>query len=317
MAEGKRRDLIGQVVLDRYSIEEELGAGAMGTVYRGRHIKLKRDVAIKIMHEHLAGEPLLLERFRREAAAAGKLDHANVVPVLDVGELPDGKHVMVMEYVKGWPLSAIMTGPLPRERAVRCLLQLLHGLEHAHGEGLVHRDLKPDNVIVQVDASGEETARIVDFGIAVLRAPDEGVEGGRLTASGMIVGTPQYMAPEQARAERVDHRADLYALGVIMYEMLSGKTPFDGSAMEVALQKIDHDPPRLAERAPQVKVDRVLEAFMRRLLARDRDHRFATAHEAVEILELYSRDRLAAAARLGVIDVERALAIISLPDLPR
>ncbi len=310
------RDLIGQTVLDRYVIEEELGRGAMGTVYRGRHTRLRRNVAIKIMHEHLAGEPMLLERFRREAQAAGKLDHVNVVAVLDVGELSDGKQVMVMEYAQGRPLSELMTGPLPAARAIGLLRQILRGLDHAHAAGLVHRDLKPDNVIVQRGDDGGEVLRIVDFGIAVLRAPDESVEGGRLTASGMIVGTPQYMAPEQAKAEPVDHRADLYAVGIILYEMLGGRTPFDGTSMEIALQKIDHDPPPIADRAGIV-VDRVLDAYMRRLLARDRDRRVASAHAALELLELYARDRLEAATALGVIDVERALAIVALPDRPR
>jgi eukaryotic-like serine/threonine-protein kinase len=133
----------------------------------------------------------------------------------------------------------------------------------------------------------------------------------------MIVGTPQYMAPEQARAERPDHRADLYALGVILYEMIAGVTAFDGSSMEVALAKIDHDPPPFTLRAPHVRYDRVLEAIMRRLLVRDRDRRILTAELALELVELYERDRMAAASQLGVIDVERALAVVSLPEPPR
>jgi serine/threonine protein kinase len=310
--------LIGQRVLDTYVVEEELGRGAMGTVYRGRHAKLKRNVAIKVMHDHLRGEPVLLERFRREGVLAGKLSHTNVVSVLDVGETADRKPVMVMEFAAGTPLGDLMrAGPLPAPRMVSLLKQILRGLDHAHGVGLIHRDLKPDNVILTAGDGGDETARIVDFGVAILRAPDDSVEGGRLTASGMFVGTPQYMAPEQARAERVDLRADLYALGVIMYEMISGITPFDGTAMEVALLKIDHDPPPFSQRAPHVKVDRVLEAYMRRLLARDVSKRFTTAHEALEWLELYERDRLAAAGKVGVIDVDRALAVISLPAGPR
>jgi serine/threonine protein kinase len=132
----------------------------------------------------------------------------------------------------------------------------------------------------------------------------------------MIVGTPHYMAPEQARAERVDERADLYAIGAIMYEMLSGKTTFDGSSMEVALQKIDADPPPIAARAG-IAIDRVLEVLLFRLLARDRDQRIATAHRALELIELYQRDRLAAAGELGVIDVDLALSIVSLPAAPR
>lgn len=305
--------LVGHTVLDRYVVEEELGKGAMGTVFRGRHAKLTRKVAIKVMHDHLRHDPTLLERFRREGVLASKLNHVNVVSVLDVGEMPDGKPVMVMEYAAGTSLADAMRGSVPIARMLGLLQQILRGLDHAHAVGLIHRDLKPDNVILAPGDGGEEVARIVDFGIAVLRAPDESVEGGRLTASGMIVGTPQYMAPEQARAERVDHRADLYALGIIMYEMVSGITPFEGTAMEVALLKIDHDPPAFATRAPQVVVDPVLEAYMRRLLARDPAARFATARAALDVLELYQRDRLAAAGQLGVIDVERALAMIALP----
>ena len=303
--------MLGQTVLDRYVVEEELGAGAMGTVYRGRHVKLKRSVAIKVMHDHLTGEPALLERFRREGRAAGKLDHANVVSVLDVGETR-GRPVMVMEYAAGRSLKEVMVGPLPAKRMQALLVQLLRGLDHAHSMGLVHRDLKPDNVILQGDLN-DEVVRIVDFGIAVLRGGEE-EQGGKLTGTGMIVGTPQYMAPEQAKSEAIDQRADLYALGVMMYEMICGRTPFDGTAMEVAITKIDHDPPPVAERVPGTKVDRVLEAFMRKLLARMPVQRFSTAHEALGVLELYERDRLAAASELGVIDVEKALAVISLPE---
>ena len=310
---GEKPNLVGKTLLDQYVVESELGAGAMGTVYRARHAKLKRLVAIKVMHDHLTGEPTLLERFRREAKLAGKLNHTNVVSVLDVGETPDGKPVMVMEFAKGYSLAETMRGPVPVERMLTLLDQLLHGLDHAHGVGLIHRDLKPDNVILTSGDGGEEVARIVDFGIAVLRTPDESVEGGRLTASGMIVGTPQYMAPEQAKCEPTDHRADLYALGIMMYEMIAGVTPFDGTAMEVALKKIDHDPPPFSERAPRVVLDRVLEAFMRKLLARDVDRRFSSARAALDVLDAYRRNRLVAAGMLGVIDVDRALAMISLP----
>jgi len=305
--------VLGQTVLDRYLVEEELGAGAMGTVYRGRHIKLKRPVAIKVMHDHLTGEPVLMERFRREARVAGKLDHPNVVPVLDTGET-DGRPVIVMEYAAGRSLKDVMVGPLPVKRTLGLLVQLLRGLDHAHSMGLVHRDLKPDNVILQGDLDAE-VVRIVDFGVAALRGGEE-EQGGKLTGTGMMVGTPQYMAPEQAKSEPIDQRADLYALGIMMYEMLGGRTPFDGSAMEIAIHKIDHDPPLLSVRAG-VQVDRVLEAFMRKLTERAPVARFSTAHEALHVLELYARDRLAAAAELGVIDVEKALAVISLPERRR
>ncbi|CAN5139173.1 hypothetical protein BH11MYX1_BH11MYX1_03870 [soil metagenome] len=302
---------VGSIVLDRYVVEAEIGAGAMGVVYRARHTKLERSVALKVMHEHLMHEPALVQRFQREAKLAAKLSHPNVAAVLDVGETPDRKHVMVLELVEGRSLGAIMEEPLETERITRFMAHLLRGLEHAHGAGLIHRDLKPENVLVELDHRGHETARIVDFGIAALQHGD-GSE--RLTGTGMIVGTPLYMAPEQARADHVDHRADLYALGIILYEMLSGTSPFLGTAMEVAIAKMDKDPPPISERAPGIAVDRVLAAFMAKLIARDPGDRFATAHAALSVIETFRRDRDAAATLLGVVDTERAMKIVWLPD---
>ena len=307
---------VGAIVLERYRVEAELGHGAMGVVYRARHTKLNRSVALKVMHEHLMHEPALLSRFEREAKVAARLAHPNVAAVLDVGETEDRKQVMVLELVEGTSLDTIMDDfPLAPERIVRFVAHLLRGLEHAHAMGLVHRDLKPDNVIVERDDSGVETARIVDFGIATLIQKDGTLE--KLTGTGMIVGTPLYMAPEQARAEPVDHRADLYALGIMLYEMLSGTSPFEGSAMEVAVAKMDKDPPPIAIRAPGVKVDRVLDAFMAKLIARKPEQRFSSAREALDVIETYRHDREAAATLLGVIDTERALAVVWLPDAPR
>ena len=296
-------ELVGQVILDRYHIEEELGHGAMGVVYRGRHVKLARDVAIKVMHDHLVGEHTLVERFRREAQVAGRLHHPNVVAVIDVGELSDKRQVMVMELARGETLADLMERPMPRSLLVRLASQLLQGLDHAHAAGLVHRDLKPENVIVEAG----DVPRIVDFGIAVLREPDQNNE--RLTDTGMIVGTPLYMAPEQAKDEPVDHRADLYALGVIMYEIMAGAPPFLGSPLEVALAKIRDELPPLQNVPDGAKL---LDAFMRKLAARDRERRFASAHEALTALQLIDSDPDAAAVALGIMDVAKALATIKL-----
>jgi len=303
--EVKRRappnELVGHTVLDRYHVEGELGSGAMGVVYRGRHMRLDRSVAIKVMHDHLVHERTLVERFRREAEIAGRLHHANVVSVIDVGELPDKRQVLVMELAVGESLDELMAQPMPRDRIVRVLSQLLRGLDHAHAAGLVHRDLKPANVIVEAG----DVARIVDFGIAVLQEyENEGSE--RLTASGMIVGTPLYMAPEQAKGEMIDHRADLYSLGVIVFELLANRPPFEGTAMEVALKKIDRDMP------PIDGADPLLDRFMRKLAARSREQRFSSAHDALAVLELIDRDPAAAAGELGIMDVAKALATISL-----
>jgi serine/threonine protein kinase len=319
IVEKKRKaaaNLVGKIVLDRYLIESKLGKGAMGTVYRGKDVKLRRDVAIKVLHDHLVHEPTMMARFRREAMVAARLQHENVVGVLDVGEF-EGTQLMVLEFARGPSLHDIMSGPLPRDRIVRLVSSLLHGLDHAHAAGLVHRDLKPDNVIVDTSPNGSEVPRIVDFGIAVLRTPDGSADGEKLTAEGVVIGTPMYMAPEQAKGDEVDHRADLFALGVIMYEMLAGAPPFTGTSMEIALASINEDPPPIAARAPGVVADPLLELYARKLMARKLTDRFANAHVALEVIDLVDRDREAAALALGKIDLAKAIAVISLPEPPR
>jgi len=308
--------LIGELVLDRFLVESLLGAGAMGAVYKGRHVKIGRAVAIKVLHPELIHEPMMLARFRREARIAARLQHPNVINVLDVGETASGLQLMVMEYAEGPTLTEIMTVSPARRRVIQLVRQLLRGLEHAHEQGLIHRDLKPDNVIVQLASDGTELPRIVDFGIAILREPDASGEAGRLTTSGMMLGTPLYMAPEQAQCDPIDHRADLFSLGVIVYEMLAGKTPFTGTAMEIAVANISRDPPPIAVRAPGREVDPALELYARKLMARRPEHRFASAREALDVLDLVERDPAYASLVLGKIDVDRALALISLPDPP-
>jgi eukaryotic-like serine/threonine-protein kinase len=305
--------LVGQVVLERYLVEAELGSGAMGTVYRGRHVKLAREVAIKVLHGDLVHDRTMRARFQREAAAAARLRHPNVSGVLDVGASAAGHQLMVMDLVEGETLGALMTGPLERPRILNFVRQILRGLDHAHAAGLVHRDLKPDNVIVEINLHGDEIPRIVDFGIAALRG-DDALTGGKLTQTGALIGTPFYMAPEQARGEPVDHRADLFALGVMLFEMMTGMMPFDGSPIEVAIANVNEDLPAIAARAPDAMPDPVLELFLRRLAARDRDRRFATAREALEVLELLERDPADAQVRLGRIDLQRALAVVCLPS---
>ena len=303
------QDLVGKVVMDRYLIEAELGSGASGTVYRGRHVKLRRNVAIKVLHEDFVDNRTMLARFRREAEAVARLRHPNVIGVLDVGETQGGHQLMVMDLVEGQSLGELMEARLPQGRIINLVRQILAGLDHAHSAGLVHRDLKPDNVIVERDHHGQEVPRIVDFGIAALRT-DEAAGVSRLTEQGVLLGTPRYMAPEQARGDRVDHRADLFALGVILFEMLSGTAPFDGSALEIVIANMHEDIPPIAHRAPHANPDPVLELFMRRLAARDPGQRFAGAHDALAMLDLIERDPADAALRLGKMDVARAFAVI-------
>jgi serine/threonine-protein kinase len=286
-------ELVGQVVEGRYHIEQEIGCGGMGAVYRARHVRVGREVAIKVLHDHLMRDPVMVERFEREAAVVARLHHKNLVNVIDAGATTAQRY-MVLDLVRGPSLAAIITHSLlSPARVIGLTKQVLAGLAHAHDAGLVHRDLKPENVLVERDNFGAEVPRIVDFGIAVLR------DQARLTSAGTILGTPAYMAPEQARGGAPDPRSDLFALGVIVYEMLAGKQPFDGSSVEIVLANMSLDPPRILDRA-RVDVDPLLEAFARKLMARELRDRFASARAALSVLELIERDRDAASELLGV-----------------
>jgi len=293
--------LIGQVLANRYQILHRLGEGAMGVVYKARHVKVGRSFAVKVLHSRLLQDGKVALRFDREAELAGRLRHANVVGVVDVGEV-DGMRYMVMDFAEGPDLSRLLVeAPMPPERIIHVVRQLLEGLYHAHEQGLIHRDFKPENVIIERDAHGAELPRIVDFGIAILRDGSEPSNGqGRLTTNGLVLGTPHYMAPEQAVADPIDHRIDLFALGIVIYEMLSGRLPFDGSGAEVARANLLIDPPAISERVPYLEVDPLLEAFARRLMSKKPSARPATAKAARELLDLIDRDRPAAAAALGM-----------------
>jgi serine/threonine-protein kinase len=290
---------IGSIVEDRYRIEEQLGEGAMGVVYRGRHVKVGRTVAIKVLHDHLVQNPEMVDRFEREARIAARLHHKNLVAVIDLAT-HDTRRMMVLEFAPGASLASLVSAPMRRERVIDLTRQLLLGLEHAHTLGLIHRDLKPENVLVETSLDGRQVPRIVDFGIAVLRDPDETtLDGRRLTTTGTVLGTPMYMSPEHARGERVDARTDLFSLGVIVYEMLAGTPPFEGSAVEVMMLNIMQEPPSVATRA-NVDVDPLLEAFARKLMARTVEDRFASATHALETLALIDSDRDTAAQALGL-----------------
>ncbi len=312
--------LIGQVLANRYQIETRLGEGAMGAVYRAKHVKVGRAFAVKILHPRLLEDHKVAQRFEREAELAGRLRHPNVIGVVDVGETPDGLRYMVMDFAEGNNLAVVLDdAPMKPERIILLVRQLLEGLYHAHEAGLIHRDFKPENVIIETDMHGAEVPRIVDFGIAILREGGDSPNGaGRLTTNGLVLGTPHYMAPEQAVADPIDHRIDLFALGIVIYEMLCGKLPFDGTGAEVARANLLIDPPPISNRVPYLEVDPLLEAFARNLMAKKRDHRPATAKAAREILDLIARDRAAAAAALGVpVQASSRVPAITQPQSPQ
>ena len=198
--------LIGQTLANRYLMEHRLGEGAMGAVYKAKHVKVGRPFAVKILHARLLEDEKVLQRFEREAELAGRLRHPNVIGVVDVGETPDGLRYMVMDFAEGPDMSTMLQeAPLPPQRIIHLVRQLLEGLFHAHSAGLIHRDFKPENVIVEKDGHGNEVPRIVDFGIAILReGGDSSSASGRLTTNGLVLGTPHYMAPEQAVNDPID-----------------------------------------------------------------------------------------------------------------
>jgi len=307
-------DLIGKVV-GGYLIDVEIGAGAMGTVYRATHLDTNRVVALKSLHARHLSEATTVERFRREARLASRLGHPHIGGVIELVEAEDGRYLIALELVEGESLTNVMTMPLPQERVMLITGQILRGLEHAHALGLVHRDLKPDNVLVEW-RNGRDHARIVDFGIAIVAegSPDS-VE--RLTAQGQIIGTPMYMAPEQAKGDVVDHRADLYSLGVMVYEMIAGMPPFEGRPLDVLTAKLKRDPPPFVHRVPNLIVEPLLELFCSKLMARDLAQRFSSARHALHVLKLLETDPKSAGPALGIMDIAKALALISLPPPKR
>jgi serine/threonine-protein kinase len=270
-------------------LEAPIGDGGMGTVYRAHHAKVSRQFAIKVLHRSLLTNEKIVLRFEREAELAGRLRHTNVVSVVDVGTTEHDMRYLAMELAPGVNLATVLDdGPLSESRMLDLTKQLCAGLAHAHEVGLIHRDFKPENVIVEQQRGGREIARIVDFGVAVLREDvDHSADRDRLTTKGIVVGTPHYMAPEQACAEPLDHRVDIFALGLICYEMLTGKLPFEGTGAEVVRANLTEPVPPMGVRAPGVWVDPALEAIVMRMLAKHREDRPENAHVVREMLEAY------------------------------
>lgn len=263
--------MLGAVLDGRYRVEELIGEGLLGRAYRARHTRLPRRCAIKIATEGSLREGEATQRLLNEAEAGGRIDHPNVVAVVDLGELGDGQPYLVMELAEGETLRAHLARS--HGLAVGDALSLAHqialGLEHAHGRSLVHRDLTPANVMI--GPTGR--ARILDFGLALVL--DSGTR--RLTGPGLVIGTPPYMSPEQTTGEHVDARADLYSLGVLLFEMLAGRLPYDGTKAELAHKTLYEAPPRLVERTPGLAVDPAIEALIQRMLARRPSDRIRSA----------------------------------------
>jgi serine/threonine-protein kinase len=281
--------LIGTVVGDRYRIVSRIGVGGMGAVYRAEHTMMRKDLAIKVLLPEFGGKDEFVRRFEREAESASRLQHPNIITVTDFGRTREGSLFLAMEFLAGESLAHVIKGgPMPRERALNVIRQILRGLEHAHGAGIVHRDLKPDNIML-VERDGQvDVVKILDFGIAKVTEPVTGRGAGvtALTQAGMIFGTPEYLSPEQALAEVVDPRADLYAAGVILYEMLAGRKPFvSDDKVKLISMHLAHAPPRVREANPNVDVPVALEQVVLQALEKSRENRFATATAFLQALD--------------------------------
>ena len=274
--------MIGTLLDGRYLLLSLLGEGGMGHVYRANHVLMDKPVAVKLIHAELAHMEDVAKRFEREAKSSSRLTDPHCITVTDFGRTDDGTLFLVMEVLEGDDLDVRLEeqGALPVNEALRIISQILKGLAHAHEQGVVHRDLKPENVFL-VDHGGEKDfVKILDFGIAKLAA---GGGAENLTKSGIVFGTPKYLSPEQALGDTVDHRVDLYAVGIMLYELLTGQPPFDAeSAMDTLSMHLTKDPPSLAESGA---FPRGLQEVFNKALAKKPDDRYASAEEFLAAIE--------------------------------
>jgi serine/threonine-protein kinase len=267
--------VVGELIAERYELEELVGSGGMSSVYRAHDRLLERSVALKILHEQYTRDEGYVERFRREARSVAQLTHPNIVTVIDRGE-QDGRQFIVFEYVDGMNLKELLDeeGPLPVHDAIELGLQVARGLSFAHEQGLVHRDVKPQNVLID----GDGRAKVTDFGIA--RSLD--VDG--MTITGTVMGTSNYIAPEQARGQPVDEQTDVYSLGCVLYELLTGDVPYDGdNFVSVAMRHVNDPVPSVRDRRPDVPPR--LDEAIRRAMAKDHQERFASMAGFADELE--------------------------------
>ena len=272
--------LIGQTLGARYRVERRVGLGGTAHVYLARDSEHDGHVAIKVMLPQLISEPSLVDRLRREAVIAMRLDHPNVCPIIAVGETDEGHVYLVMPFLPGEPLALreIRHGPLPVGDGIPILAQICRGLGHAHGLQILHRDLKPENVMLvpDRDAEGGTRAVVMDFGLAKILQEDPELQ--RLTRSGIVLGTPEFMSPEQLMGKELDGRSDLYATGVLAFEMFTGRLPFEGkNVQEVALARLKGAPHRL--RWVQPELPDTLDAVIAKALAQNPAERFQTMDE--------------------------------------
>ena len=304
-------NLVGAIIADRYHVMQKLGEGGMGQVYLAEHVRMRRKSAVKVMHPGMASDPDAISRFNREASNACQIQHPNVAAIYDFGESADGVVYLAMEYVEGVSLARLLAteGALSAVRTADIARQIADGLDAAHRLGIVHRDLKPDNVLVGSDHEGRDRVKLVDFGIS---KATQATQGQTVTRTGQVIGTPDYMSPEQLSGDDVGLRSDVYSLGIVVVNMLTGRLPFQGDSSQSAmLLRLTEQPRRLSALLPSIPWPAELQNVLDRAMDMDAARRFPSASAFAAALE-------AAASRMtgtALVDARTVLADMA-PSVP-
>jgi serine/threonine protein kinase len=270
-----------------YRIVERIGTGGMGSVYKAEQPSMGRLVAVKVLHPRFANREDLVSRFRREARAMSQLSHPNTARVYKFGQLDDGAAYFVMDYMEGKNLAHTVRsdGPMEAERAINIMIQVCGALDEAHRAGIIHRDLKPENIFLTQQGGTTDFPKVLDFGLAKVSERQMGRDSMMLTQQGMVFGTPEFMSPEQTLGEKLDRRSDIYSLGLILYELLTGKLPFDAEKPVDIMRAHVHEPAiPLNQRVPGLRFSVELEEVLAKSIAKKRDDRYETAVDLAQAL---------------------------------
>ena len=318
-SQGGGTDLVGSIIAERYHVLKKLGEGGMGQVYLAEHVKMGRKSAVKVMNPGMVNDADAISRFNREAANASRINHPNVAGIYDFGETAEGLIYLAMEFIEGESLTSLVekNGALPPLRAADIAKQAADGLSVAHDMGIVHRDLKPDNIMIAKNRDGSDCVKVVDFGIAKAA----GSENQKVTKTGLVVGTPEYMSPEQLAGDKLDGRSDIYSLALVAYNMLTGTLPFEGeTAQESMIMRLTDDPRPLAVTKPDTSWPTEVQDVLGKALQRKRDDRYRSASEFgtalfVAVERMPKQAPAGATQMIGALD--GATAMISAPPKTR
>ncbi len=302
--------LVGRTLNNRYLVKRKIGEGGFGAVFEGMQVATERAVALKVLHPQSLQDPTVVARFRREAESCSKLRNPHTVIIYDFDQTEDGVLYLAMELVRGQSLQDIQrsSGIVPVERCLRILEQVADALGEAHAKGIVHRDMKPENIMVEL-RDGEDFVKVLDFGIAKIKSGDGGKDAPALTAIGQTVGTLEFMSPEQLRGKSLDGRSDIYALGMVAYEMLTGELPFkkSKSTTEIIQFHLQEPPPPPSSLNPDAEIPEAVDELVQKMCAKSREDRHATTEDLRQHLD----EAIHALARAGKWPPPKRLALLA------